>query len=1140
MPLAHRTRLIALSVFTALSTSHGLTVLEMAQRYKQLPTVAEADLPAMKNQPETFSGVVDHPGLEAHTWVRFPFVENPGSLGIDRNGRVFVGEVNRFWQGVPDLRGVNDFIQGDFRSETLEDREKLQRSIPGRFPEGFFTNTADRIIRLEDRDGNGAADHRSLFSDRFREPLDGLGFSLLPEDDAVYFTCIPSLWKLKDTNDDGIADSSEAMISGFGTRISFIGHDLHGITRGPDGRLYFSVGDRGYHVTTKDGRIFTGAGTGAIFRCESDGSGFEVFCKGLRNPTELAFDELGNLFTFDNTGDFGDVARMVYALEGTDSGWNMKHQSPHQYVDALDWEDFHPAKSMWVTERMHEPFNDEQPQWLYPPAAHVARGPSGVTWVSGDAAPEDLRGKFLLTDYGGAVQSCKLRAIKVRPQGAGYTVDSDDVIASGVGISDVELGFDGGIYLCDFGGGWTVNTNGAIHVLSPKDKTLQATAAEMAARFKRGVAGDTNAQLAEALRSPDRRLRQMAQFELVKRGTEGLAALSSLAKDKSEKVPVRLHGVWGLGQSARQQGTDTAQALVEVSHDADADIRANAARMLGDLKGEAARRRLLELLQDDSAHVKSLSAIALSRIAAKGDAEVIAALYLLAGTNNESPDPVLRHACLSSLDSIANATDAVMHATDEKREVRLMALLQLRRQASAELVRFLKDSDTQIRYEAIRAIYDTDAMDTSAGEVLAMLDKVSELPPTLQRRIIAANYRLGTADSAQRLMMIAADETMEMTNREAALHGLRLWEKQITADPLFGGYRAPHGGPRTMKTLGPVIGDALRRFLASNPPPSLAALALNLADASDVALDEATLKAQIDNAQLDPSVRIAALNSLVTSSAPIARETVASLLTTKAPELAAAALRHGHAMKLPDIADAALRAIDKGPLVVARAGIEVIADLNPTEALAAWKDRQTSKLRPALWLDLFLALQSSSNEAAKQEAATFASSALNAVPNLGVKGGNEKLGEIVFRNQGGCLQCHMMGNDGGIQGPPLMLVGERLSPEKLVESLINPNAEIAQGYGLSSVTLTDDSLLMGRIANETKESLSVITLDGKSTELPRSKVKAIAPPVSAMPPMGLSLPPRDLRDLIAYLATRNSKTAPKGSSAEHGEAKVAK
>ena len=231
-------------------------------------------------------------------------------------------------------------------------------------PMEWYTDFPERLIRLEDRDGNTVADHRLLFSMILMMPWMELVFPFWLKE-MRYFTCIPALRKLSDSDLDGVADTHQRIVEGFGVRVSFTGHDLHGIIRGPDGRLYFSVGDRGFSVESKEGNTYEASGRGAVFRCDSDGSNFEVYATGLRNPQELAFDDYGNLFTFDNNGDIGDKSRVVYVLDNSDSGWDMAHQSHHQYVKDLDWGDYHIKKSVWVGENMFGLYDAESPQWVY-------------------------------------------------------------------------------------------------------------------------------------------------------------------------------------------------------------------------------------------------------------------------------------------------------------------------------------------------------------------------------------------------------------------------------------------------------------------------------------------------------------------------------------------------------------------------------------------------------------------------------------------------------------------------------------------------------------------------------------------------------------------------------------------------------
>ena len=43
----------------------------------------------------------------------------------------------------------------------------------------------------------------------------------------------------------GVADVREILVTGFGLHFAYAGHDMHGLTVGPDGRIYWSIGDKG-------------------------------------------------------------------------------------------------------------------------------------------------------------------------------------------------------------------------------------------------------------------------------------------------------------------------------------------------------------------------------------------------------------------------------------------------------------------------------------------------------------------------------------------------------------------------------------------------------------------------------------------------------------------------------------------------------------------------------------------------------------------------------------------------------------------------------------------------------------------------------------------------------------------------------
>jgi quinoprotein glucose dehydrogenase len=119
-----------------------------------------------------------------------------------------------------------------------------------------------------------------------------------------------------------------------------------------------------------------------------------------------------------------------------------------------------------------------------------------------------------------------------------------------------------------------------------------------------------------------------------------------------------------------------------------------------------------------------------------------------------------------------------------------------------------------------------------------------------------------------------------------------------------------------------------------------------------------------------------------------------------------------------------------------------------------------------------------------------------------------------------CTRCHAIEGTGADVGPNLTRIASTLTREQLLEALLDPNARIAPGFGTVGITLKNGERLDGTLRSET--ATDVVLLVGTppvERRIANTEIAQRTNPVSAMPPFGLILKPRDIRDLVEFLST---------------------
>ncbi len=1065
-----------------------------------------------------------------------PDVANIVAFHRDYQGNIYVCETFRQGKGVEDNRNHAHWMDEELAAQTVQDRiDYVRKYIPD--ADKTYTAKDDRIRLLKDTDGNGKPDSISVFSDRYNKLEMGTGAGVLSYRGKVYYTCIPDLFELQDVDGDGVAEIRKSLHTGYGVRYAFRGHDMHGLIIGPDGKLYFSIGDRGYNLspTIKD------PASGAVFRCELDGSQLEVVATGLRNPQELAFDDFGNLFSGDNNSDSGDKARWVEIIEGGDTGWRMYYQ-------------YQQDRGPFNREKIWYPYNEDTPAYIIPPIANISDGPSGLEYYPGTGFGEDFRGRFFLCDFRGDAARSGIRSWRNKAKGAYWEVVEDEKPFWNMLVTDLDFGSDGKLYTSDWVFGWNGENKGRIY--SFEDPEIQKTAIvkQVESLLKQGLQSQPLENLRVLISHPDQRVRMESQFELV--GRKDLATLKSIALDTNVGTLGRLHGIWGVGQLVRSAETDQSSLMAgfieSLLQDKDAEV-VGAACGIVSACGFSDNSAITRLLVHENLRVRYRAAMAVSKIGNGSDVDAVVKML----TENADADPIVRHGGIMALNGIylrdvddgaEQVSNLVKHESPSVRIALCVAMRKLllsnepqatngKPQAAAVVGRLLDDRDLKIVLEAARVVHDVDVQSQMA-KLAGLGARIDEFVSSdaLIRRIVSANARAGAAGNAKTLVAIARNEGLAEARRIEAIEALGDWAAPPERDLVLHDWRPLDPSQRNVLDAKNALEPEFVHFASGVGGVTSAAItaAGNLKLSSiGKALEEVTL-----NPEGRAEERVASLMSLEKLKYD-RMDVVLSQLESRFSELPVEL--GGPVIQLISEVDEsrAINLINKtlasGQQMTQQSAISTLGKMKskPASDLIATllTKMNADDFQANLRLDVSLAAAQRSEANVKNQLAAYLAATVDPADLAtsyrdAMIGGDDTKGSTVFygKTEVSCVRCHRIDGTGGQVGPELSAIGKTKDRQYLLESIVHPNKVVAEGYTQVKVTTDEGELFVGIVKRETDESLVLLDADGKEIVIAQEAIDDRRPGKSSMPADLINqLTKKEVRDLVEYLSNRKSE-----------------
>ena len=549
-------------------------------------------------------------GFEVERVAGPPLVDRPIVADFDDEGRLYVA----------DSSGSNDRVE-----KQLADRPH-------------------RIVRLEDTNGDGRFDASVVFADKMMLPEGTMWF-----DGSLYVAAPPSIWKLTDTDGDGVADRREEWYKG--ETLTGCANDLHGPYLGPDGWIYWTKGAFAQQTRERAGKPALVTRAAHILRRRPGDPAIEVVMTGgMDNPVDVAFTPSGERIlsaTFLEHPQAGRRDALIHAVYGGIYG------KPHNVLDG------------------HTRTGDLMPVMCQlGPAV-----PAGLTRYGSQAFGADYRDSFFAAMF----NLRKVTRHVLEPDGATFkTRDSDFVVSENRDFhpTDVIEDADGSLLVVDtgpwyklccptsqlakpdiLGGIYRVRRTGTPNVDDPRGRKL---AWDTMSPFDLTNLLDTARPAVQS-----RTLRQFAKV-----GDPAVPALAGVVS-KSASAAARQNAVWAL---TRIEGARARAAVRNALGDRDESVRRAAIYSSGLWRDGEALPTLVDALRTDQPAVQRVAAEALGRI---GNAKAVPDLL---ETSASPADRVLEHSLIYALIEIGDpaSTSAGLKASAAgSRRAALIALDQI-------------------------------------------------------------------------------------------------------------------------------------------------------------------------------------------------------------------------------------------------------------------------------------------------------------------------------------------------------------------------------------------------------------------------------------------------------------------------------